>query len=143
VYRLNDKNVTWQQNFPDGSVIEVIDRERLDQVLGTTFEDEKIRRDGLSITILNTTKTPGLGQKIARRMGRLGFLVVTVANDNHPVKRCQISGQAEMLKKESAVVLQHEWDCQIVPMQTWNAQTDLIVRIGETEEVMYLPPEAG
>lgn len=123
--------------LPDGSILRLVDPQRLDAQLDTVFEDESIRRESVTVAVYNTTVMPSLGDRVGRLLTNLGVSVVTVGNDTPSVDRCTVTGGKTALKSKSALVIVSVLGCTGVEAETTRA--DLVIRIGESYAKRFLP----
>lgn len=130
-----------RQELPDGTSHLVLLGERIDTLLGSRFENWEIRKERLSIGIYNTTTRPALGNHVARMLSRIGGLVVTVGNDDHPVDTCEVRGEKEAITSRTAAFIRSLLSCRIIASK--GERTDLSVYIGTSYEKRYLPYQNG
>jgi len=125
-------------DLPDGTHVYVLDPDRLDVLFGNTFEDERIRKEARSVGVFNTTSMPTLGNRLARLLGHVGVLVVTVGNDTPMVDRCVVSGTKDNLQSLTAQFLIALLDCR-----KWErdegGRADIVVRLGSDYRQRFLP----
>lgn len=126
------------ETLPDGSRVKTIDPSRLDVILGRKLEDTQIRREALRINIFNTTRAPLLGTKVAKLLGHMGMLVVSVGNDSPELSSCRV-GTREALKKSYTVqFIKHQYHCD-VEGQASDGRVDVSVWIGNDFQARYEP----
>lgn len=77
---LGDSDLVSWVTLRDGSRVISIDQDELDDYIQKYFADSKIKDEGLSIGIYNTTDHPGLAEKAARVIENMGGRVVFTAN---------------------------------------------------------------
>ena len=126
---LSEKSVTRQEELPDNTKRNVLDPELLDVALKSVFEDDLIRKEGVSVAVYNTTKTPALGNRAARLLTSSGVLVIFVGNEEGEVSTCQLEGDTKALASKTASVIAEILDCRKV-QATDMKRTDLTVRVG-------------
>ncbi len=122
----------------DGTSVPMLDEARLDVVLGTTLQEDALRRESLRVAIFNTTRTPTLGRRLERHINKVGALVVSVGNDVPAVDRCALAGTALLLKSITARYIQSIFGCE-VKITDANARADLELRIGNVFERKFFP----
>ena len=125
------------QTIADGSTRQVLDLPRVDILLGGLFEDERIRKEGLSVAIYNTTDMPTLGSRVARTLGHLGIFVVRVGNAAPRVDDCTITGTKRFLTTITAAVIREVFGCK--PGEGDTDVADLEVRVGRAYQARFLP----
>lgn len=126
-------------SLPDGSLVHAADVNRIDQKIGDRFEDEAIRKEALSIAVFNTTPMSSLGTRVARLMGRVGMLVITVGNDRPLVAVCTMSGAKKAFESQTARMVRELFSGCEEKAQTEGDRADLTVRIGTTYQARFLP----
>lgn len=130
---LADKKVLTDIFLPDASLVPVVDINRLDVLLGTQLEDERIRKESLSVVVRNTTNRPLLGTRVARLLSRTGALVVSVTNGEPVVERCELLGKREALSSVTAKFILMHYDCLPVASPE-QERADLILNVGKSYE---------
>ena len=125
------------QTLPDGTTRNVLDTSRVDILLGSLFEDESIRREGLSVAVYNTTDMATLGNRAARILGHIGVFVVRVGNDTPTIDRCTITGAKRVLATTTATIIRELFGCETVEGAAEVADID--VRVGSTYQAKFLP----
>ncbi|MBI2404785.1 LytR C-terminal domain-containing protein [Candidatus Gottesmanbacteria bacterium] len=126
-------------SLPDGSLVYVADVNRMDQKIGDRFEDEAIRKEALSVAVFNTTPVSSLGTRVARLMGHVGILVITVGNDRPLVASCTMSGEKKALESQTAQMVRELFSGCEEKEPTERDRADLTVRIGTTYQARFLP----
>lgn len=100
--------------LPDGSVVNIIDPQRMDVLLGQTLEDPVVRRERLTVGVYNTTGTPSVAGRVARILGSLGMLVVAVGNSPQTeAGNCVLAGGREALSSQTARLIKSILECDI------------------------------
>ena len=77
---LKDQMIISDLVLADGSIAFSADPSRVEVVVQELFQDEQIRKENLSVRILNGTGKPGLSQRYARFVSNLGAHVVEIGN---------------------------------------------------------------
>ena len=117
--------------LPDGTEVKRINSEALTVFLEQKFEDAQIRQEALSVTVKNTTETPGVGQKFTKIITNLGGKVLTVGNEKSEITGCQLEVKPESQKARLVLYLKQEYNCQSIPPLS-DGGADLIVRVGKS-----------
>lgn len=118
-------------SLPDGSTAQKIDVAGLDSLIGHEFEDERVRRETMAIGVYNTTGTPTLGSRFARKLSHLGALVLLVDNSKAEVlSLCEIRGSAQSLKSYTAQRIRSDLGCVKGVNEMTGDGADLEVFIG-------------
>ncbi|MDO8451881.1 MAG: LytR C-terminal domain-containing protein, partial [bacterium] len=79
----------------------------------------------------NTTSVPLLAQRVARLLGHVGAVVVSVKNDLEETAACTISGEDTALDSETARFIEVHYGCSHSEEEGDDA-SDLTVRIGSS-----------
>lgn len=132
------ESVATRQQQPDGTTLLTLRPEAVDAFLGDEFEDRQVREENLTIAVYNTTSIPGLAERVARRLGRIGGNVVSIGNQEGQVERCQVRGQPETLVSTTAEVIRQLFNCNNVAA-SGGEHTDLSVFIGREFAARFLP----
>lgn len=125
------------EDVPDGTKVAVVDPVRVDVLLGSLFEDERIRREHLSVTVYNTTDMPTLGSRVGRMLNHIGVFVVRVGNDSPPVDACTVSGEKAVIQSVTARTMASIFHCQI--LERSSEAGDLDIRVGTRYQARFLP----
>ncbi len=124
--------------LPDGTKQWVIDMPAIDLQLKGIFEDARVRREGVTVALYNTTDMPSLGERTARLLSHVGVSVVAVGNENADIDACEIAGSEETLKSVSAKVTTAILGCKEL-VATESGRADLIVRMGDSAVKRFQP----
>ncbi|MCX6793932.1 MAG: LytR C-terminal domain-containing protein [Candidatus Gottesmanbacteria bacterium] len=133
----NTARVAQDSVLPDGSIVRILDPQRVDNQLKTVFEDESVRRESVTVAVYNTTTMPSLGNRIGRLLANIGVSVVTIGNDTPETDACIVAGSEQTLKSKSAQVIVAVLGCNRVVGDT--SRADLIIRIGKTYAKRFVP----
>jgi anionic cell wall polymer biosynthesis LytR-Cps2A-Psr (LCP) family protein len=133
----NTARVAQDSVLPDGSIVRILDPQRVDNQLKTVFEDESVRRESVTVAVYNTTTMPSLGNRMGRLLANIGVSVVTIGNDTPETDACTVAGSDETLKSKSAQVIVAVLGCKRVTGDT--SRADLVIRIGKTYAKRFLP----
>lgn len=90
---LGDSDLTSWVVLRDGSRVISIDQDDLDNYIQKYFADSKIKDEGLSVGIYNTTDHPGLAEKAARVINNLGGRVVFTTNSKSHLNQSILLGE--------------------------------------------------
>jgi len=136
---LSQGRILTEQTIPDGSTVHVVDKDRLDQKVGSFFEDERIRKEGYTVAVFNTTQSSSLGNRVSRLLTHLGVRVVAVGNDNPELSRCTVTGGKKELASVTASSIVRIYDCAKNVVEDFSKRADLVVRIGTSYQARFLP----
>ena len=89
---LSDSDLTSWLVLRDGTRIISLDQDELDNYVQKYFADSKIKDEGLSIGIYNTTGHPGLAEKAGRMIKNMGGRVVFTANSKSHLENSLVLG---------------------------------------------------
>lgn len=134
---LGDANVT-RETAPDGTILTLLAPEALDTILGDEFEEHGVRSEKFTVAVINTTQTPGLAERVARIIERIGGNVVRLGNEEQSVDRCQIRGASDHINSETAQVIAALFDCAKTS-QTGEGSFDLTVLVGARYASRFAP----
>jgi hypothetical protein len=134
------KSISQKEDLPDGTVREVMNQEDIDRLLKGVFEDETIRKEGLSIAIYNTTSTPNLGNRAARLLSSYGMLVVSVGNNEKEVSDCTLFVDKGLDHAMTVRVIQELFSCRIEP-NVQDKRADIEMYIGTQYADLFTPPK--
>ena len=130
--------LTTRDSLPDGSERHTVSGALLDTVLSDEFEIESVRRERLTIRVVNTTTTPGLAERMARKVSRIGGNVVRTGNEEVSVEDCQIRASRDVLKSKTVAVLAALFGC-VELASTAEQYSDLTVAVGRAYEARFTP----
>ncbi len=130
------------QMLADGSQSRATDANNIDVVVGSSFEDDEIRKESIAVAVYNTTESPALGTRVGRLLSHLGMRVVAVANDTPEVNRCTVSGKKKDLESLTAKRITLVYDCLLIP-SVEAGRADIVVRVGKTYQARFLPFGSG
>ena len=111
---LEERMVLTEFSLPDGGVGKKGDPLLIDNLLAEFFFEPEIRKEGVSVEVLNGTNHPGLGKKAARIITNLGVKVIKVADSEEKVEQCQIKGAGKVLRSFTLSKIKEVFDCQVV-----------------------------
>lgn len=134
---LDKEGALVSQQLADGTTVATPDASRLDVLFGTLFEDGRVRSEGLSVAVYNTTDMSSLGGRAGKLLGRLGVFVVRVANDTPPVERCVVRGSKKALASATARISIGLLGCG--QEEGTPEVADLEIRVGTAYEARFLP----
>lgn len=106
-------NAFVRTELPDGSVIRTIDQNRLDFFVGTSFLDNTIRTESVSVSVFNTTRTPAVSTLAARQMHTVGIQLVYVGNADVSIEdACVVSGDETYQHSTTVRFLREYFGCR-------------------------------
>lgn len=140
VYDVRNQPLYDTMTLPGGSEVFQVNPNRWDNFLSQKFEESKIREEALTVTILNSTATSGLGQKFARFVSAIGGKVLKVANETSDIKTCQLRVGETNRQKLLIRFLSSEFGCALASLSETN-EVDLVVIVGESFAKRWLKNE--
>ena len=124
---LGEQRVFSEFSLADGGKGKKGDPLLVDDVLQEFFFESEIRKEEVSIEILNGTDHSGLAQKAARIVSNIGGKVIRVGDNEEKVKKCQLKAGKQMFKSFTFLKIKKIFDCQVLEKEG----LDLIVIIGD------------
>src|SRR3989344_265907 len=130
---LSTASVLREETLPDGSTTYRTDPEWLDQLARRLFALPEITREGLSVSVLNATGHPRLGNRAARAIENAGGDVVSIADFKTSEEQTTIVGSSDSLRSSVTVgVLQKFFTSEKVSVgETASARADILLVVGE------------
>ena len=123
---LEERMVLTEFSLLDGGVGKKGDPLLIDNLLKDFFFEPEIRKEKISVEVLNGTDCSGLGKKAARMITNLGAKVVKVADGEEKVEQCQIKGNEKALKSFTSSKIKKIFGCQEIKSE----KEELILIIG-------------
>jgi len=138
VFDLSESPVFFEETRADGSTVRKIDLGKWSLLLGTYAEDTLIRKENLRISIVNSTDTPGLAQKLTRVLETLGYHIRSIGNlENVKTDRCTIRGNGKIRETHTVKTLLSLYRCSFEADQE-ESQNDGTFIIGADFEKRYI-----
>ncbi len=123
---------------PDGSIVSIFDSQRFDYLYGNLFTDARIRTEGITVSVYNTTEVPTIGQRAARILSQLGISVVTVGNDETKLSRCILTGTQESLRSQTAEFIRSYFHCDVKKIDETQGTSDLSLQLGSDYAAIFV-----
>lgn len=92
-FDLGQLTITSWTLLADGSRVLSIGQLKMDQFIQKQIGESRLRDEGLSIGIYNTTQHPGLAEKAGRMISNLGGRVVFIANSQNHLQTTLVLGK--------------------------------------------------
>lgn len=118
------------QTQPDGSVVRVLDPQRLDFFNEGVFMDTGLRTEGITVSIYNTTDIPTVGQRVARILSQTGISVVSVGNEDTMLVQCEVRGNEKNLRSRTVLFIRSYFGCVLRKQDEEDARSDVSLRLG-------------
>jgi hypothetical protein len=96
----------------DGRTVRYLNTDSIDSALSHDFEIISLRNDNLRIALFNASEIPGLGERFAKILDRIGIYVDTVSNRSAIPYPCVLSGNEKSLNSETAGIISDMFDCR-------------------------------
>lgn len=130
-FNLEENNSLFTESIlPDKTPVRQINEKALERFMEQKFESQKIRKDGLSIKILNATQVQGAGNTFSRFLTSLGGKVIGIGNQKDEVERCKIKTGETNVKAGIVLYLKNKFNCEVATTQE-NLDADIIVIVGD------------
>lgn len=133
---ISSMGVTFDQSLADGTIIQKINTDRVTMLLGTMFEREDIRREGMRIAVYNTTQTRGLAERASRIMGSIGLYIVAAGNVEQKVDQCLIRATRGTRASRSVAMITELFSCRFQEEASID-RADIEVLLGKEYEKLY------
>ena len=111
VLDLGKLNVFLEKQLPDGTKVFEIDPARLDPLIQKFLADFSLKKENLSIEILNGTSFAGLAEKGARLLTNIGGEVVTVGNSEAGSEKCEVRSFKDKKNSYTVRKIMKVWNC--------------------------------
>lgn len=136
VVDLGQSNITQSILLPDSSRALGIDRVRLDQLIQSQFQDNRLNYEGLNIGIYNATDHHGLADRTSRIITNMGGRVVFTSNSPQMLPTSITIGKDSYTKKRLTEVFASQClkkKCQVPNGDIDTTRADVILFIGEDD----------
>ncbi|MEK7127540.1 MAG: LytR C-terminal domain-containing protein [Patescibacteria group bacterium] len=110
----------------DGSKALTVDQNKWDFLTADVFNETDLVTENLKIEILNAGTVTGLGNQAARLLTRIGLDVVNVANQDIPIKDCEVK---VVKPSKTAERIAGIFGCKIMAKEPGRADVSLILRV--------------
>lgn len=127
-----------QTSMPDGNLAVKIDSQRLESVIGQYFADGQIKKEDLTIAVLNGTEHSGLANKMANLIKNIGGRVIRVGeidstefSDDFDDVKCVIKTAEKYKNYYTVQKLINIFDCQWEEDETVSERSLVAVIVGD------------
>lgn len=114
----------------DGSVAQGTDKDALDNVLSGLFAEEALRREGLRVEVVNSTKVAGLGARAARILTSTGMAVINVGTTAELLPSCVVAASQKNINSVTVRRAAAIFSCSTVT-KTEGERADVTVSLGQ------------
>jgi len=111
---LEEKMILTEFSLPDGGIGRKGNPLLIDNFLQDSFFELEIRKEKISVEVLNGTDYSGLGQRIARIIANIGGKISKVGDSQEKIGKCQIKGDDQALKSFTLFKIKKIFDCQVL-----------------------------
>jgi hypothetical protein len=108
----------------------------LDPFVFDMLSDPEIRNERVSVAVVNTTKVPLIGSKIARSLVNMGVNVKNVSSNSESRTKTQILMNSQELRRTKTYIvvlnfLGHDCEVKVQDSATTDYRSDIVIFIGE------------
>ncbi len=114
----------------DGSKALSLDKEILDNSLGSLFVEKRLLSENYRVEVINSTHVVGLGNRAGRILANIGSNVVNVGTISLPLPNCQIQATSKAKSSITVVRIAQIFSCQVLDNSS-EGRADVVVTIGE------------
>lgn len=101
--------------------------QRLDEFVKENFFDSRILAEGISVGIVNSTKTPGMGNHAARFLESRGIRVAFVRGQDDRIEKCEVAGRDELRTTLTVKFLEKWFRCDFVKQDNLKSEPVLVL----------------
>lgn len=130
---LAEAGVLKEETQPDGSKIKLIDKDLLDLVIASNFQDQLIRSENISIEVVNASGKEKLATEFSQILTHMGANVIlkSTAEKNEDYS-CSISvSKKKFAKSQTVTKLRNLYQCKVTLETDKSSQTDVVVVLGK------------
>lgn len=127
---LSNRDVLNEKTLPDKAKVYEVVPEKYDLFIQKYSVDTEIRKERLSIEVLNGTEYSNLAQQFSRLLTNIGGVIIGVGNTNNFGGLCQVSGSKVSLASYTAKKITKTFGCQI-DINEKISRSDLEVTVGK------------
>lgn len=126
----DDRYLFPETQLQDGTTVYVSNASALDEFVESKFTETKIREQNISVEILNTTDTSGIGQQYARFLSHVGAKILRVDTRSGEVAACEIKAKSNVQQSILVQFIQKEFGCVTIDNGEQEV-ADVVVLIGK------------
>jgi len=130
---LSETSVSQEVDLPDGTKAMKVDTERLDRIISQFFADEKIKKEDLTIAVLNKTEKIGLANKAAKLISNIGGRVVNIGvqiPDTDKKDGCELKSEKKYKNSYTVKKLSKIFNCQWVGESDDKQRSMVVILLG-------------
>ncbi len=130
---LSETSVSQEVDLPDGTKAMKVDTERLDRIISQFFADEMIKKEDLTIAVLNKTEKIGLANKAAKLISNIGGLVINIGAQVKNVDKkdnCEIKSEKKYKNSYTVKKLSKIFNCQWVGEPDSEQRSMVVILLG-------------
>jgi len=126
VLTLESESLTERKTLPDGLEILTLGP-RWDELAQKEFADINVLREGVSVQVVNTTQTPGMGSSVARWLTSRGIKVAGIKVANSEVEDCVVRTVATKENSATLKYIMRVFGCKLEPGGEEDDEVELVV----------------
>lgn len=132
-YNLADNYILEDEKRPDGSVVKNVNTDLFELTLKDSFQDSEIRKENVTLEVVNATSAERVAAGLGRIMNRLGASVILSTTAKIPEKEGCLLYVSQPPFLHSAVVnfIIKNFNCTVSNARFENSQTDVKIVLGE------------
>lgn len=132
-YNLADNYILEDEKRPDGSVVKNVNTDLFELTLKDSFQDSEIRKENVTLEVVNATSAERVAAGLGRIMNHLGVSVVLSTTAKTPEKEGCLLYVSQPTFRHSAVVdfIIKNFNCTVSNARFENSQTDVKIVLGE------------
>lgn len=132
-YDLNKSQFMEEVTQPDGSVIKKLNKDVFDTILNGIWEDSEVRRDNVTLEVVNATEQEKVAGDFSDILSHLGATIILTSTDKTIQKeKCLIYLLNPSFNASKVItILQKNYNCRILSKVIDGMQTDVRIILGE------------
>ena len=134
VMDLGQSSVSQEVDLPDGSKAMKIETERLTKIINQLFIDGGLKKEDLTIAVLNKTKHFGLANNASKIINNIGGRVVQVSNlqnQNIVEEGCEVKSEKKDKNSYTVEKLKNIFNCHWLEKEGDEQRAKIILLLGE------------
>lgn len=102
--------------------------QRLEEFVKENFFDSQIMAEGVSVGVINSTRTQGMGSHAARFLESRGVRVAFVKSQDDQIEKCEVAGRSELKMTKTFDFIMKWFKCDFV--QRGDIASELLLVVG-------------
>lgn len=131
---LSQTSVSQEVDLPDETKAMKIDTERLDRIISQFFADSQIKKEDLTIAVLNKTDKAGLANKAAKLIANIGGRVISIGGQTQNYDReneCEIKSDKKYKNSYTVKKLSKIFNCQWAGDPEADQRSTIVLLLGD------------